>query len=266
MNWVERHLNWAVVLTCVGAVLAVSGCDLVVSKSLEITLWLQIALWLFIFPAMQVFILSDGTNIPLLLATVAFWGVPLASCAWVLRKKSQSLCWLLVAWTPYAGWFVPIALENRRQLSSPAASSHAAAQSAAGPLTKIEHELGLTRANLRNYLVSLVAVVSVVCMVLSFVNLALCVLAMVSIMAAGYPDEGSGVNILLGVALYGPGVLLGGGIISGGSTLMLLQKGFPRSSRRRKLGYVTMTTCAAIMAVYVVGCTISLRCLVDGVR
>jgi hypothetical protein len=230
MNWARRHLNWTMILTC-----------LVFSAAISTLVALQMA---------------HPNLIRQWEMVLLPYGLPLLCGAWVLKRKSQSLCWLLVAWTP-PGWFVPIALEDRRLLSSAAVIRHAVPKSPASPPTTAGQEMRPVHACLRDWAASLVAGVSVISLVLGFVSLVLCALVMVFM--AGYPDDtigGGAFLLILCAGLYGPAVVLGGGVISGGSTLMLLQGRLRGSSRRRKLGYATMTTCAAMMVVYVVAWTL----------
>lgn len=229
MKWFEHHLNWTMVLACMGSCVGVS--------ILVPVIWSQpnvLCPWVCLLP----------------------FCIPCVCGAWVLGRKSQCLRWVLVAWTP-PGWFVPIALKNRRQVSFPVNCGRTVAHCAGDSSTVIDRREEPRRSRACNCLASLGAAFSVVCTVLGLLALAVSALCMQ--FALNYHDEtvgGGGILLFLLAGYYGPAMLFSGGVISGGSAAMVLQNRSTRSSRRGRIGHAAMTVCAVMMALYVVAWTL----------
>ena len=91
-NWLERHLNWTVVLA-----------EIAVSIVLGIVFLLLFAL------AFTIDYLSTGEVenslfwVMMLIYTILHLAVILPVAGWALRKKCRSLWWLLILFVPVAG-------------------------------------------------------------------------------------------------------------------------------------------------------------------
>ncbi len=102
MNWFERHLHWTLALSC----LATTAATMLVGA------------------------FSPYAIRPWPIVVIGY-ALPLIPCAWVLRRKAQTLWWLPVIWIPFMwwiyavlylwpsipfiGWVIPLILPNRLQ-------------------------------------------------------------------------------------------------------------------------------------------------------
>jgi len=99
MNWFQRHLNWtwflaaivgSYVLGLIFGLIAGSTNPYAFYTSLGTLYWLMYSL-----SALLVLIIS----------------------IWVLRRKSQSLWWLLILLVPFVGWIIFLCLENHSEFA-----------------------------------------------------------------------------------------------------------------------------------------------------
>lgn len=103
LNWFQRHLNW----TWFFAQLAVGLIAYVVVTVFVSSLFISSAA----LPSEESLFASVSSMqlIVVVLQLIAMFGVG----AWVLRRKSRSLVWLLIFLVPLVGWIIFLCLENR---------------------------------------------------------------------------------------------------------------------------------------------------------
>ena len=119
-NWFQRHLNWAWFF----AQLAVGLIAYIVMTIFVSSLFITSA----VLPSEESLFASVSSMqiIAVVLQLIAMFGVG----AWVLRRKSRSLVWLLIFLVPLVGWIIFLCLENR---SEPVVIPASAGPSRSGP-------------------------------------------------------------------------------------------------------------------------------------
>jgi uncharacterized membrane protein YhaH (DUF805 family) len=119
-NWFQRHLNW----TWFFAQLVVGLIAYIVMTIFVSSLFITSA----VLPSEESLFASVSSMqiIAMVLQLIAMFGVG----AWVLRRKSRSLVWLLIFLVPLVGWIIFLCLENR---SEPVVIPASAGPSSSGP-------------------------------------------------------------------------------------------------------------------------------------
>jgi len=103
-NWFQRHLNWTWVFAQWAAALIIYFI---------ITVFVVSLVGSTTFPSEASFLASISViqMVSLVLNLAAELGVG----AWVLKRKSRSLAWLVIFFVPLAGWIIFLFLENRSE-------------------------------------------------------------------------------------------------------------------------------------------------------